>query len=402
MTRLTKEQDELLYDLYYDKGMMFGRDRLYKYLSEKHSDMKISRRDVMKWLKKQEIHQLYAPVRKTVDIRNTVLKRPKTQIGIDLIDMSKYEYDGMKWILTAFDLFSKKAYAVPLKDKTESTVTKAMKKLLKKKIKNVSSIRSDNGSEFISDKFKKMLKKRRVKQVLSKPGKPQSNGGIERFNKTLKRYLKMMMYSEDSRDWVELVPKMVKNYNKTVNTVTGIAPDDLDKEEDDEILKDAESKIKSSVESKNQKDKQKFDVDDRVRRKLDSDEIEEDGRLWSKTIYKVYKVLKPKKLETSSYAYLIKDKDEKYKTRYYNNDLLLIEDVQNEKNNEVRYEISKLIKPVFKDKQPAYVVRWKYFREKDDTIEYRDKLLEDVPKKVHKFEKDNQVTFYKKSVKWNG
>src|SRR5271170_3690141 len=111
---LSKKQSDLLNKLYYDDGFLFGRDRLYRYLLEYHPDADISRRQVMAFLQQQELHQLYAPTKTTVDIQHTVLKRPHSQIGIDLIDMSNRQYNNFKWILTAIDLFSKLAYAVPL------------------------------------------------------------------------------------------------------------------------------------------------------------------------------------------------------------------------------------------------------------------------------------------------
>lgn len=396
---LSKEQQDLLFDLYYDKGFLFGRDRLFKYVNTHHPELNISRRQVMEWLRKQETAQLYWPARKTVDIRHTVLKEPHSQIGIDLIDMSKYEYDGYKWILTAYDLFSKMAYAVPMKDKTEASATKAMKQLLDNEIHHVSSIRSDNGSEFISHSFKKLLKDRGISQVLSKPAKPQSNGGIERFNKTMKRYLKMGMYQSDSKDWVDLVPKMVETYNKTRNDVTGITPEELNEEDDKKALKLIKEKIHRSVESKNLSDGQKFEVGDRVRRKLDEDE-RTDGQTWSKAIFKVYRVEKPKKTSVSSFAYYIKNKKEKFSIKFYQNDLQLVQGVENEKTEKELFTIAKLIKPVFRDKKPCYVVRWKGYGPNDDTIEPRDQLLEDVPKLVRKFERENEVIWYPSSVKW--
>ena len=63
--------------------------------------------------------------------------------------------------------------------------------------------------------------------------------------------------------------------------------------------------------------------------------------------------------------------------------------------------ISKLIKPVIHNKKPAYLVRWKYYRASDDTIEPRDQLLEDVPKLVRKFEKDHNVKWYPTAVHYN-
>jgi len=72
---------------------------------------------VYNWLAKQELHQRFQQANKTKDIQHTVLEDPHKQIGIDLVDMQNYEYDGYKYILTAIDLFSKKAYAIALRDK---------------------------------------------------------------------------------------------------------------------------------------------------------------------------------------------------------------------------------------------------------------------------------------------
>ena len=63
--------------------------------------------------------------------------------------------------------------------------------------------------------------------------------------------------------------------------------------------------------------------------------------------------------------------------------------------------ISKLVKPVIKDNVPSYEVMWKNYKG-GNTIEPRDQLLKDVPKKVRLYEKKNNVIFYqmKKTKKW--
>ena len=96
------------------------------------------------------------------------------------------------------------------------------------------------------------------------------------------------------------------------------------------------------------------------------------------------------------------DNEERYTKKYYTNDLQKVTEIQNKIEKTEKYTVSKLIKPVFRDKKPAYVVRWKYYRQKDDTIEFRDNLLEEVPKVVNKFEKDHNVEWLKTKVKWDG
>jgi len=399
---LSIDQVKFLDDLYYSKGMIYGRDKLYKYISNNYPDQKISRRQIARFLSNQETSQLYQQTRKTVDIKKTVLSKPKSQIGIDLIDMSNKEYKGYKWILTCYDLFSKKGYAVPLKNKIDTTVAKAMENLIMTEMKDVKSVRSDNGSEFISKEFKDLLAKYNIKHVFSKPSKPQSNGGVERFNKTLKRYLLMAMYMNDSYDWVKYVPEFVQTFNDTINRVTQETPITLNESTNSAQLKQTKDKIIKSSKTKNNNNGQKFNIGDKVRRKLEPDE-RTNGQNWSTDIFNIYRVSKPRSNSVNDYTYFIKDNKDKYTIKYYTNDLLKIENVQNEisKKKKDKFTISKLIKPVFKDKEPAYFVRWKYYRAGDDTIEPRSKLLEDVPKLVHKFEKDHAVKWYDTAVHFN-
>ena len=77
----------------------------------------------------------------------------------------------------------------------------------------ISSIRSDRGSEFIDNKFKSILDDNNIKQILSLPYKPQPNGSIERFNKELKKLIKVYLYNENKYDWPDILPELINNYN---------------------------------------------------------------------------------------------------------------------------------------------------------------------------------------------
>ena len=59
MEALTIDQLSLLKDVYYNKKLFFGRDKLYKYLRDNHEDASISRRQLDKWLKSQATHMIH-------------------------------------------------------------------------------------------------------------------------------------------------------------------------------------------------------------------------------------------------------------------------------------------------------------------------------------------------------
>ncbi len=217
---LTDDQKDILTDLYYDQKNYFGRDRLYELVK----DDGISRRQVMSWLKDQEVAQLFKATRKSKDIQSTVLKAPLIQVAIDLMDMGTLAHDGYHWILTAVDCFSKKAWAEPLKNKEGKTVADAMGKIINEMPQPPQSLRSDRGSEFLSDYFQRLLARHKIKQVLSLANRPESNGQVERFNGTIKRLIKMDRSATDNPDWISALPQLVANYNNTKHRVIQTTP----------------------------------------------------------------------------------------------------------------------------------------------------------------------------------
>ncbi len=287
---LTKVQKDILEDTYYKDKNLFGRDRLYDILREEGH--KISRRQVMEWLRLQEIHQLYAPKHKQKTIKSTVLSKPHNQLGIDLIDMQNQQYEGYKYILSAIDLFSKRAYAFPLKNKGSREVVNAMKEILNMVGDNIKSIRSDRGSEFLSSPFIKLLEIRNIKQVLSIAGKPQSNGNIERWNGTIKRMINMALNIDNKYDWVSGLQKLVENYNNSKHVTTKKRPNEIDREGDTQVRLDVKENIKKKVQKKNEKITQiPYEEGDVVR-------ISQEGSKrranWSNKLYEIEHVYLPR------------------------------------------------------------------------------------------------------------
>ena len=384
---LSKEQEAYLHQLYYDKNNFFGRDKLY-YLV-KQDKQKISRRQVMEWLKKQHTYQLYKPTKQRKDIARTVLDEPYKQIGIDLIDVQNIESNGYKYILTAIDLFSKYAWAEPLKNKNNKTVLDGFKKIIKRMKKKPRSIRSDNGSEFINDSFKKYLKNKNITQVLSKPSTPQSNGQIERFNQILKRMLSKLMNIK--REWTNKdIQHLTNSYNNVYQRIIKTTPAEaIQQNKNEEIHKN----IKDTA-YKNDKQKVLFEKGDKVRVKLNKPM--DNGQLWTDKIYTIRMVARPRKLYQP--YYFIKGSNKKF----YNNDLQLIKDVDNEKDNkEDYYEVSRLIRPSIENNIPGYIVRWKYYPKKSDwTWQAREQLLKDIPKIVRQFDKKHKIKWYRSKNRW--
>ena len=385
--KLTTKEEEQLYNLFYKEKNLFGRDRLFKLANER--GIKVSRRQIMEWLKTQEIWQLYKQAKSAKDIQSTILGKPYVQIGIDLVDMQNLAIRGYQYILTGIDLFTKKGWGIPLKSKATTNVIAGMKKMIRQFDQNPSSIRSDNGSEFISKQFKALMKREGIKQVFSLPSKPQSNGEVERFNGTLKRMITMELAISNTADWVESLDILLDNYNSSFNSVIKRVPNKVK----DEDFKEIKENITKAVVPKNKRIESNLKVNDRVRHRVFDKRNKSN---WSKEIYRIDKVSKPRKAGAKKF-YKLKN----VKGKFFEENLQSIELVSNPLTFQRKLAVSKLVRPSFQEGEAGYIVRWKGFSSKYDTWEPRSVLIEDIPKFVKRFDRKHNIKFTETTFSWN-
>ena len=336
---LSKTQLELLQKLYYKDGMLFGRDKTFAYVSTNYPDIKLSRRQIADWLKAQEINQIHRNHEQAKSIKSTVLNKPYEQVGIDLVDMSNFEVRGFKCLFNAVDLFSRKMYSVPMKSKTDKEALTALKKIVKQ-IPELKSVRSDNGSEFKNKLVQDFLQKQNIKQVFSTPHTPQSNGGIERANQTLKRLIHKSIELNDNFDWAKQINKLTNNMNTTIIDKINETPNQIEKNDSEEFLTNI--KEKDIKKKKNNIATQKYFVRQMVRIFLPSDKMKSIN--WSSKIYQIEKVFKPQ-TEYTVYEYKLKGLTKRFKEE----DLQHVSEVQNRTNQPELFDISKIVKPVVRN-----------------------------------------------------
>ena len=276
---------------------------------------------------------------------------PHKIIAIDLVDLQKFQVKGFKYLLNGIDMSSRFIYSQALKNKTESEVLQAFKKIFKKA--QIKAIRSDNGSEFINKKFKDFLTEKGIKQIFAEAGKPQSNGMIERSNATIKELIQKSLELNEKFDWPKNLQKLIDNINNSQHRITGFTPNQIQEayeKNDKGVLEEAynkELKKKGSNISK-----EIYNVGDFVRIHEPSDKTRQ---VWSNEIYEIENVMKPIK-SYSVYEYKLKD----FKDRFKEEELLKIEgEPQNKIIKVNKFVISKLIKPVIKKNVAFYgICKW--------------------------------------------
>ena len=116
------------------------------------------------------------------------------QLDIDLLSMANLadENDGIRCLLCAIDILSRKLWVRALKNKTATEVLSAMKDILRDiSPTKIRKIRADKGSEFSNQWFKKYMKIMNI--YILTTNKPPKSNYIERTQRTLKEKLFRMM-----------------------------------------------------------------------------------------------------------------------------------------------------------------------------------------------------------------
>jgi len=233
---------------------------------------------------------------------------PGKILAMDLLDLQKFQVRGFKYLLICIDMSSIFLYSLALKNKTDKEVLDGFKKIYNKS--KIKAIRSDNGSEFINNKFKVYLEKNGIKQILGEAGKPQSNGMVERANSSIKELIQKSIEINESFDWPKNLNKLIENINNSQHRITGFKPNAIQtafKDNDKVILDEAfEKELKKK---KTNIPREVYEVGDLVRIHKPADKTRQ---VWSNEVYEIERLYKRKK-SYSVYEYKLDEFKDKFK-----------------------------------------------------------------------------------------
>ena len=230
----TIPDNNFLTNYYYNAnnvGSFSGLSSLYRVIKQKFP--KIKKADLTKWAKTQKTYTRHYPRRKKIKKNQTLVGGINDTWQMDLCDMRslKYENDNYQYILTIIDVFSKKAYAIPLKNKTGNSVFIALKNVLAKKYPL--KIHSDEGKEFFNREVKNLLKSKGIELYMTISEDKATI--VERFDRTLKeRMWRYFTYTEKFR-YIDILPNLIKTYNNSYHRSIKMEPNKVNKSNSKQI-----------------------------------------------------------------------------------------------------------------------------------------------------------------------
>ena len=200
---------------------------LSKVIKKTHPDIKVSLKEIQQFLDIQTAYSLHRNARRNYPRNKILAPGPNIQLSADLADFSniRKKNRGFCFILAVVDVFSKKAFAEPLKSKKASDVAEALSKIFKRVDETPDVLTTDFGNEFVNVKVRALLKRNKVFLFPSQGEK--KNAIVERFLRTLKSRIYRHFDSKMTRNWIDILQNIIAAYNASYHRSIGCAPNEV-------------------------------------------------------------------------------------------------------------------------------------------------------------------------------
>ena len=258
---------------------------------------------------------------------------------MDLVNISSHN-DGYRYLLTCIDVFTKRAWAIPIKTKSARDVTDGFEKILADGFKP-NMLQSDKGTEFLNSTFQSMLKRHDMKFYTSE-NEDIKAAIVERFNRTLKTKMYRYFTAKNTRRYVDALPDLLHSYNHTHHRSIDMAPVEVDDANEDFVrARLYPSKPKSY--------KWKYDVGNRVRITMRRQPFKK-GYLgqWSDEIFEI-----DARLPTVPVTYRLKDlAGDVIIGKFYE------PEIQKVVKEDAYFDVEKILKTRRRGGKIEYLVKW--------------------------------------------
>lgn len=149
--------------------------------------------------------------------------QPFECLSLDTVGGFNYYNSTKKYLHLVIDHATRYIWAFPSKSVTTETYTNCLKQIFQ--IQTPKKLLTDRNAAFTSSKFRRFLENNNVKQLLTTPHHPQTNGKVERVNQTIITRLRCKVNSVSNKvPWTNLLNEVVNEYNHTPHSVTQMTP----------------------------------------------------------------------------------------------------------------------------------------------------------------------------------
>ena len=183
---------------------------------------------IREFLQQNNTSSLFRQVRHKYPRRRIRAFYPYQMMMSDTINYRAYggpQNNNYKYIMVLIDVFSKRAWAQPLKRLKDMDSTIALEKMIKEIPDIPKSIITDLGTEYYNSKVNALFDKYGIRHY-SIRGKHKACVA-ERFIKTLKGRLERYFWQHQTHKWIDVLDQFIANYNGTYHRSIKMAPNNV-------------------------------------------------------------------------------------------------------------------------------------------------------------------------------
>ena len=187
------------------------------------------RRDVEDWCHRCEVCARSKMPNRTVrgPLSPSQVGFPMERVALDIFGPLPQSRSGNKYVLIITDYFTRWVEALPLPNQEALTIAKALVDNWVCRFGAPISIHSDQGRNFESSIFTELCHLLGIHKTRTTPYHPQSDGLVERFNRTLRMLLTAQMAQVPEDTWDDHIPLLMLAYRSSVQESTQFTPAQL-------------------------------------------------------------------------------------------------------------------------------------------------------------------------------
>ena len=227
---LPKEETEQIFKDYHDHKLA-GHFSFKKNLDALHRSpyyVPRLRRELSQFLKRCETCEKTKPSTKSnkAPMKKCISDRPMQRVAIDVLGPLTETTNGNRFIIIVSDYFTKwtEAYAVP-NHKAETIANKIIQEFFNR-FGLPEIIHTDQGRDFESKLFQEMCHILEIQKTRTTPWHPQSDGMVERFNRTIETLLRQCV-DKNQRNWDTQLSFCCAAYRSALHSTTSYTPNQL-------------------------------------------------------------------------------------------------------------------------------------------------------------------------------
>ena len=220
---LQDQVEPILFHIHRDvTGAHLGIDAVFEKVKERYYWPQMFE-DVRNYVRTCDVCQRRGPPERKEPLVPLAVKEPFYQIGIDVKGPLSRTSNGNRYIIVAMDYFTKWPEARAVENMKADTIAKFIFEEIICRHGVPQIMLSDRGTSFVNKVIDKLCEDFQLKHRLTSPYRPQTNGMVERFNRTLGESIAKLA-QDGEKEWDQYVDATLFAYRTKTHKTTGYSP----------------------------------------------------------------------------------------------------------------------------------------------------------------------------------